>query len=146
AHGDDKGLRLPPKLAPYQIVIVPIYKNDSEKGPVMEAVTRVTSELMAANVRVYVDKREGVSPGFKFNDWEMRGVPARMEIGPKDVQNGTVALARRDVPGKEGKKFVQQQNIATQVNDLLNDIQANMLKQATTFRDTNIHDVTNYDE
>jgi prolyl-tRNA synthetase len=145
-HGDDKGLRLPPKLAPYQVVIVPIYKNDDEKGAVMAAVQRMNAELLAANIRVHVDRREGQSPGFKFNDWEMRGVPARLEIGPKDVLNGTVALARRDLPGKEGKQFVSQEGIAARVIDLLSAIQANMLQQATVFRDQNIHDVTNYDE
>ncbi len=145
-HGDDKGLRLPPKLAPYQVVIVPIYKNDGEKTPVLEAVERLTKELVAANLRVHVDRREAQSPGFKFNDWEMRGVPLRMEVGPKDVQNNSVALARRDVPGKEGKKFVSQDNIAVQVTDLLNEIQANMLQQATIFRDANIFDVQSYDE
>jgi prolyl-tRNA synthetase len=145
-HGDDKGLRLPPKIAPYQVVIVPIYKNDDEKGAVMAAVQRMNAELLAANIRVHVDRREGQSPGFKFNDWEMRGVPARLEIGPKDVLNGTVALARRDIPGKEGKQFVSQEGIAARVIDLLSAIQANMLQQATVFRDQNIHDVTNYDE
>ncbi|MEZ4670479.1 MAG: proline--tRNA ligase [Anaerolineae bacterium] len=146
AHGDDKGLRLPPKVAPIQVVIVPIFKNDDERSKVLEAVERLTKELLAANIRIHVDKREGQSPGFKFNDWEMRGVPARLEIGPKDVQNSTVALARRDVPGKEGKQFVSQDGIAARVQDLLTEIQANMLQQATVFRDANIHDATNYDE
>jgi prolyl-tRNA synthetase len=145
-HGDDKGLRLPPKVAPIQVVIVPIFKNDDEKAPVMEAVARLSKELLAANLRIHVDKREGQSPGFKYNDWEMRGVPLRMEVGPKDVANGTVALARRDVPGKEGKQFVQQAGIAKTVQDLLDTIQANMLQQATAFRDANIHDVTSYDD
>ncbi|MBL8162170.1 MAG: proline--tRNA ligase [Anaerolineae bacterium] len=144
-HGDDKGLRLPPTVAPFQLVIVPIYKNDDEKSAVMEAVGRISQELLAANIRITVDKREGVSPGFKFNDWEMRGVPARLEIGPKDVANGTAALARRDVPGKEGKQFVPQEGIVARVQDLLKSIQANMLQQATVFRDANIHDVNSYD-
>ncbi len=130
AHGDDKGLRLPPKIAPYQVVIVPIYKNDDEKGAVLEATTKIAHELSEAGFRIHVDRREGQSPGFKFNDWEMRGVPARLEIGPKDVQNGTAALARRDVPGKEGKQFVPQEGIAARVKYLLSSIQANMLKQA----------------
>jgi prolyl-tRNA synthetase len=143
-HGDDKGLRLPPTVAPFQLAIVPIYKNDEEKNAVMEAVARISQELLAANIRITVDKREGLSPGFKFNDWEMRGVPARLEIGPKDVANGTAALARRDMPGKEGKQFVPQEGIAARVQDLLRDIQANMLQQATDFRDANIHDVNSY--
>ncbi len=146
AHGDDKGLRLPPKVAPIQVVIVPIFKNDDERAPVMEAVSRLSKELLNANIRIHVDKREGMSPGFKYNDWEMRGVPLRMEVGPKDVQNNTVALARRDIPGKEGKKFLPQDGIAATVQELLTAIQANMLQQATVFRDANIHDVSNYDE
>jgi prolyl-tRNA synthetase len=145
-HGDDKGLRLPPKVAPIQVVIVPIFKNDDEKATVMDAVGRLSKELLNANIRIHIDKREGQSPGFKYNDWEMRGVPLRMEVGPKDVQNNSVALARRDVPGKEGKQFVKQDGLSKTVQDLLNAIQDNMLKQATTFRDANIHDVNTYDD
>jgi prolyl-tRNA synthetase len=145
-HGDDKGLRLPPKVAPIQVVVVPIFKNDDERATVMDAVSRLSKELLDANIRIHVDKREGMSPGFKYNDWEMRGVPLRMEVGPKDVQNGTVALARRDIPGKEGKQFVPQAGIAQAVQELLHAIQANMLQQATEFRDANIYDVTSYDE
>ncbi|MEO8607771.1 MAG: proline--tRNA ligase [Chloroflexota bacterium] len=146
AHGDDKGLRLPPKLAPYQVVIVPIFKNEDERGPVLEAVNRLAQQLSDAGIRIFVDRREALSPGFKFNDWEMRGVPVRLEIGPKDVQNNSAALARRDIPGKEGKQFVPQDGIDKRVKDLLTEIQANMLQQATTFRDANIHDVTSYEE
>ncbi len=146
AHGDDKGLRLPPKLAPHQVVIVPIFRNEAEQVPVMEVVARMKMELIAAGIRIHIDNREGLTPGFKYNDWEMRGVPVRMEIGPKDVEKSSVALARRDIPGKEGKQFVPQENIAARVQDLLAEIQANMLAQATVFRDANIHDVTNYDE
>lgn len=145
-HGDDKGLRLPPKLAPYQVVIVPIYRKDEEKSPVMETVNRLANHLIDAGVRVHIDKREGQSPGFKFNDWEMRGVPVRMEIGPKDVEKNNAVLARRDVLGKEGKQFVSQDGIVETVQALLGDIQENMLKQATEFRDANIHDVKSYDE
>jgi prolyl-tRNA synthetase len=139
AHGDDKGLRLPPILAPHQVVIVPIARNADERGPILDAVTRIKAELKAAGIRVHVDNRDDMTPGFKFNDWEMRGVPLRLEIGPKDLQNNSVALARRDVPGKEGKQFVSQDGLAARVNDLLADIQANMLRQATEFRDANIH-------
>jgi prolyl-tRNA synthetase len=146
AHGDDKGLRLPPKLAPYQVVIVPIFKNEDERATVLETVNRLAQQLSDAGIRIFVDRREALSPGFKFNDWEMRGVPVRLEIGPKDVQNNSAALARRDIPGKEGKQFVPQDGIDKRVKDLLTEIQANMLQQATTFRDANIHDVKSYDE
>lgn len=145
-HGDDKGLVLPPRLAPFQVVIVPIYKNDDEKSQVMPVVQRIQAELVAADVRVKVDNREDLTPGFKFNDWELRGVPVRMEIGPKDVSKGTVALARRDMPGKEGKSFVSQAGLTSQVQTLLKTIQANLLETATQFRDAHIQDARNYDE
>ena len=86
-HGDDQGLILPPRLAPIQAVIVPIYRSDAEKSAVMEAVQAVQTQLK--DLRLKVDDREGLTPGFKFNDWELKGVPLRIEIGPKDVQNGT---------------------------------------------------------
>ena len=145
-HGDDKGLRLPPKLAPYQVVIVPIYKDDDQKMAVMETVEKLALQLKTAGVRIHVDRRDGQSPGFKFNDWEMRGVPVRMDIGPKDVEKNNAVLARRDIEGREGKQFVSQDDIVKTVQTLLDDIQANMLKQATEFRDNNIHDLTSYDE
>lgn len=146
AHGDDTGLRLPPRMAPIQLVIVPIFRDDEEKSMVMAAVKKLKTELKAANIRLHVDLREGQRPGFKFNDWEMRGVPVRMEIGPKDVANHTVVLARRDVLGREGKQFVSQDGIAATVNDLLVSVQQGMLERARSFRDANIHDVKSYDE
>jgi prolyl-tRNA synthetase len=97
-HGDDQGLKLPPKLAPIQAVIVPIFKNDDEKAKVMPVIEPLRQQL-AETVRVKVDDREE-TPGFKFHDWEMRGVPLRVEVGPKDVEKGTVVFARRDLPGE----------------------------------------------
>jgi prolyl-tRNA synthetase len=145
-HGDDQGLVMPPKLAPIQAVVVPIYKSDAEKSKVMEAADRIFAQLKAAGIRLKMDDREGVTPGFKFNDWELRGVPVRIEIGPKDVEKGSVALARRDVPGRDGKSFVPQANLAATVSSLLSDIHDSMLKRAIEFRDANIHDPGNYDE
>src|SRR5512141_333397 len=145
-HGDDQGMVMPPRLAPTQAVVVPIYKNDAEKSKVMEVADRVFMELKAAGIRIKMDDRDNVSSGFKFNDWEMRGVPVRVEIGPKDVEKGSVALARRDRPGREGKSFVSQTGLAATVSDLLTEIQASLLKRATEYRDANIHDVTTYDE
>ncbi len=145
-HGDDKGLRLPPRLAPIQVVIVPIFKSDAEKTAVLEAAQRIRAALEAAQLRVRVDLREGMTPGFKFNDWEMRGVPLRLEVGPKDVESGNAVLARRDVPGKEGKRVVTQANIAAQVQPLLDEIQASLLAQAVDFREANTHDVKSYDD
>ncbi len=145
-HGDDKGLRLPPKLAPYQVVIVPIFKNDDEQGVVIETATRISRELASSGIRVHLDKREDLSPGFKYNYWELRGVPVRVEVGPKDIEKGSVVAARRDIPGRDGKQFLSQENLAAQLSALLDEIQTNMLRQATEFRDANLHDVKNYDE
>ncbi len=146
AHGDDQGLVLPPRLAPIQAIIVPIFKSDQETATVMETVTRLQTELKAAGIRVKVDNRTEVTPGFKFNDWEMRGVPLRIEVGPKDVQKRTVALARRDKPGREGKSFVPQSGLEATVANLLADIQKSMLERATTFRDSHIFDPKDYAE
>jgi len=145
-HGDDQGLILPPRLAPIQAVIVPIFKSDPETIAVMETVHRVQAELKAAGIRIKVDDRTEVTPGFKFNDWEMRGVPVRIEIGPRDIEKGTVALARRDRPGREGKSFVPQAGLAAAVADLLTDIQKSMLARATVFRDSHTFDPRDYTE
>ncbi len=145
-HGDDQGLILPPRLAPHQTVIVPIYKTDEEKTKVLEAARAVRAELVASSVRVVLDEREGTSPGFKFNDWERRGVPLRLEIGPKDVQKGTVVLARRDKPGKEGKSFVPQAGLADAVTQALDTIQKALYERALNFRNANTADPANYAE
>jgi prolyl-tRNA synthetase len=145
-HGDDNGLVLPPRLAPIQAVVVPIFKNDDEKAKVMEVADRIFSELKAAGIRIKMDDRDNVSSGFKFNDWEMRGVPVRVEIGPKDVEKNSVALARRDKPGREGKTFVSQDGLTDAVKNLLTDVQASLLKRATEYRDANIHNVDNYED
>jgi prolyl-tRNA synthetase len=146
AHGDDKGLRLPPRIAPYQVVITPIWKSDEDKEAVFTFANQVTEQLKAAAVRFHVDEREGLSPGFKFNDWEMRGVPVRLEIGPRDVEGNSVMAARRDVPGKEGKQIIPVDDLATQIPALLDDIQAALLQQATEFRDAHLHEASSYDE
>lgn len=142
-HGDDQGLVLPPRLAPIQVVIVPIYRKDEEKSAVMEAVSAVQAQLK--DLRVKVDEREGLTPGFKFNDWELKGVPLRIEIGPKDVQNGTVALSRRDVPGRDGKSFLPMAGLENAVPALLQTIQDNLLAKATAFRDSHIFEVSDYE-
>jgi prolyl-tRNA synthetase len=143
-HGDDQGLILPPKLAPIQVVIVPIFKSDAEQSPVMEAVERIRKELNA--FRLKVDDRVEVTPGFKFNDWEMRGVPLRIEIGPKDVAQNTVALARRDLPGKAGKSFVPQEGLAVRVAETLETIQKSLFERALAFRKANTYDPQDYAE
>ncbi len=147
AHGDDQGLMLPPRLAPVQVVVTPIWRKEAERAGVLELADRVTAALKAASIRVKLDAREEVSAGFKFNDWEMRGVPLRIEIGPRDVAQNAVVFARRDVPGKEGKTFgVPVDGIAAATGDMLTAIQAAMLARATQFRDDNTRTVANFDE
>ena len=145
-HGDDQGLILPPRLAPTQVIIVPIYKTDEERAAVLEVARKTRDALAAAGVRVRVDEREGTSPGFKFNDWEMRGVPLRIEIGPKDVAKGSVVLARRDKPGREGKSFVPQEGLADAVRTLLDGIQTALLERARSFRDAHTREPADYEE
>jgi prolyl-tRNA synthetase len=144
-HGDDQGLILPPRLAPHQVVIVPIYRKDEEKTAVMEAAQRLRKALIAADIRVKMDDRDEQTPGFKFNDWEMRGVPLRIEIGPRDVANNNVALARRDLPGREGKSFVPQAGLADAVRDMLATIQQALFDRALAFREAHTQHPTTYD-
>jgi len=144
-HGDDQGLKLPPKLAPTQVVIVPIWRKEEQKAAVLEATERVRMAL-AARFRVMVDAREELTPGFKFNEWELRGVPLRIEIGPKDIENQSVVLARRNQPGKTGKSVAPMAGVANAVGDLLTCIQADLLAAATAFRDANIHVPKDYEE
>ncbi len=145
-HGDDQGLILPPKLAPYQAVIVPIFKTDEEKTSVLESARKLKEELGRANIRVILDEREGASPGWKFNDWEMRGVPVRIEIGPRDVSKKVAVLARRDRPGKTGKTVASLAELAADVRRLLDEIQESLFQRALAFREANSRDAKTYDE
>jgi len=146
AHGDDKGLRLPPRIAPYQVVLTPIWKSDEDRETVFAFTKQVEKQLCGVGIRVHTDERDGLSPGFKFNDWEMRGVPVRLEIGPRDVAGESVMAARRDVPGKEGKQVIPVGELATRIPALLDEIQAGMLQAATNFRDAHLHEASTYDE
>jgi prolyl-tRNA synthetase len=147
AHGDDQGLMLPPRLAPHQAVVVPIWRKDVERAGVLEYAGHVTAALKASGVRVKLDVRDELSAGFKFNDWEMRGVPLRIEIGPRDVEQNAVVFARRDILGKEGKTFgVPVDGVADAAKVMLVTIQAAMLARATTFRDANTRTAHSYDE
>ena len=146
-HGDDQGLVLPPRLAPTQVVIVPIWKSEAERSTVLEYAGRVNAALKAAGVRVKFDDRDELNAGFKFNDWEMRGVPLRIEIGPRDVDKNAVVFARRDMPGKEGKTFgIPVDGVGQAAQDMLTQIQAGLLRRATEFRDANTRTVSSYDE
>jgi prolyl-tRNA synthetase len=142
AHGDDKGLRLPPKVAPHQVVVIPIFRNDEQKKVVEGYLNPILETLKNNSVRVNVDWREE-SPGFKFNDWEMKGVPIRMEIGPRDIENNQAVLVRRDT-GK--KNVVQTNDIADKVSQMLNDIHDNLFVEATAFMKNNTHKIDSYDE
>ena len=145
-HGDDQGLVLPPKLAPYQAVIVPIFKTDEEKASVLGAARQLKGELAKANIRVTLDEREGPSPGWKFNDWEMRGVPVRVELGPKDVAKQSAVLARRDRPGREGKVSALLADLPQTIEKLLQGVQQSMHDKALAFRKAHTHDAANYEE
>jgi prolyl-tRNA synthetase len=145
-HGDDQGLIMPPKLAPYQVVIVPIHKTDDEKSLVLDTARRLKAELATANIRVTLDEREGSSPGWKFNDWEMRGVPLRIELGPKDVAKQAAVLARRDRPGREGKITASLAGLPTAVESMLAEIQQALHDKALAFRKSNTHDAKTYED
>ncbi len=142
AHGDEKGLRLPPKLAPHQVVIVPIYKSEDERARVNEASSRIARDL-GGTIRVKLDDRDTVRPGFKFNEWELRGVPLRIEMGPRDLEKGQVVLARRDSGTKD---FVPQGGLTDRVRSLLDDIQKTLHTQAKQFRDENTFTVDTWEE
>jgi prolyl-tRNA synthetase, family I len=143
-HGDDQGLIMPPRLAPIQIVIVPIYKNDAERATVMPVVEKVSQQL--ADFRVKVDDRTEVTPGFKFNDWELRGVPIRIEIGPKDVEKDSIMVARRDIPGREGKQILSQESLPGAIAEILTEMHAALFDRAKSFRDSHIYDPKDYEE
>ncbi len=144
-HGDDQGLMLPPRLAPIQVVVVPIWRSEAQREQVMVVVEDVRRAL-GDGLRVEVDDREDITPGWKFNHWEMKGAPLRIEIGPRDVEQGQVVLARRDRPGREGKAFVALDGLARQVPALLEEIQAGLLARARDFLEENTAQPGSYDE
>lgn len=143
AHSDDAGLVLPPKLAPIQVVIVPIYKHDEELENISVFVKALTKELKAKNITVKFDNRDTHRPGAKFAEYELKGVPLRVAIGSRDMQNGTVELARRDTKTKE---TVSQEGLADRIEQLLNEIQDNIYQKALTFKTENTREVDSYDE
>src|SRR6266571_9537940 len=140
-HGDNAGLILPPRLAPYQVVVVPIWRKDAEKTLVGEAVERV-EKILKGKVRIKVDLGEN-TPGWKFNEWELRGVPVRMEIGPRDVQNNSVMLVRRDNRAKES---IAIDALETYLPEFLEEVQKAMYQRALKFREENTHSTENYGE
>ncbi len=143
AHSDDNGLVLPPKLAPNQVVIVPIYKTDEELAKLNEKASEIKKSLEALNIRVKYDNRDTYKPGWKFAEYEFKGVPVRIAIGPRDLENGTVEVARRDT--KE-KKSYQQVDLAHKIEHLLGQIQSNLYQKALSFREQNTTNVDTWDE
>jgi prolyl-tRNA synthetase len=144
-HGDDRGLKLPPKLAPTEAVIVPIWRGQN-KGEVRREAEKLYVELQTTGFRMEVDLDEEHSPGWKFNEHELRGVPVRIELGPRDIENGQAVLVRRDVIGKEGKELISRTGLPERLRALLAEIQENMLRQATEFRDENTRRAESYGE
>lgn len=142
-HSDDSGLVLPPKLAPIQVVIVPIFKTEEEKNNIDQFVNQLSDELQDFNISVKYDDRDTQRPGFKFAEWELKGVPVRLAIGARDMQNNTVELARRDTQTKE---TVAQEGLATRIKHLLNEIQEQIYDKALAYRDSHITEVNSFEE
>jgi len=142
AHGDDKGLNLPPKLAPYQVVIIPITPNEDSSSMILESAQKIVNEI-DGDFRVHIDDRDNISPGFKFNEWELKGVPLRLEIGPRDIENNSVVFSRRD--GVEGKFNVPISEIKNKISENLDDIHNKLLESSKIFREENTKHVQNYE-
>jgi len=142
-HSDDKGLVLPPTLAPIQVVIVPIYKTEEQLEEISAVVNGLTLELRKLTVSVKFDDRTTQKPGFKFAEWELKGVPVRIAVGPKDIENGTFEIARRDNLSKE---VVSKEGIAIYIKNLLEQIQTDLFNKALYYRDTHITEVNSFEE
>ena len=142
AHGDKNGLRIPPKIAPIQAVLIPIFRDEKQRKIIENYIDSIIKELKQKGIRIFIDWSDS-SPGYKFNEWELKGVPARIEIGPRDVESNTVIIARRD----NGEKLSSSRHDLTQsVIDILDQIQNNLYNQAKDFRDNNTHSVNTYGE
>ncbi|SHF29066.1 prolyl-tRNA synthetase [Flavobacterium fontis] len=142
-HSDDNGLVLPPNLAPIQVVIVPIYKSEEELAAISTVAHEITAALRKLRLSVKFDDRTTQKPGFKFAEWELKGVPVRMAIGPKDLEQGTVELARRDTLTKE---VVRREGVEAYLVDLMETIQQSLYQKAFSYRDSHITQVDNFDE
>ncbi|MAQ62625.1 MAG: proline--tRNA ligase, partial [Flavobacteriales bacterium] len=142
-HGDDNGLVLPPNLAPIQVVIIPIYKGNKELKTISKVAHKIYSQLIAAGISVKYDDRDNFKPGFKFNDYELKGVPIRIAIGPRDLENNVVELARRDTLEK---KSIPMKEITNHIKIILEDIQNNLFDRANSFREERITAVETFDE
>ena len=143
AHSDDNGLVLPPKLAPIQVVIVPIYRTEEDLPKISEKIEPIIKELKAAGISVKYDDDDKYKPGYKFAEYELRGVPVRLGIGMRDVENGTIEVARRDTLSKESRSI---EGIVDYIKDLLDEIQTNIYQKAVKFRDDNTFKVDTWEE
>ena len=142
AHGDDKGLKLPPQIAPTQVVIIPIIPKNSNPSEILDAVNNIKALL--EGLRVKIDDRSEVSPGFKFNEWELKGVPIRIEIGPKDLEKNSVIVARRDVADSKVDTPIDELNLT--INNLLKEIQENMFNESSKFLNNNTSHAEDMDQ
>jgi prolyl-tRNA synthetase len=142
-HSDDKGLRLPPKLAPIQVVIVPIYKGEEQLASIVAHMKPYAEAMRALGISVKIDDDDTKRSGWKFAEYELKGVPVRLAIGPKDMENGTIEIARRDT---SEKSTIPQAGLVEHVQQLLEDIQTNLLTQSVTYRDAHITKVDTYEE
>ncbi|MBY0427466.1 MAG: proline--tRNA ligase, partial [Cytophagales bacterium] len=143
AHSDDDGLVLPPALAPIQVVIVPIYKTDEQKSAIAEKAEIIKKALQAKGISVKFDHRDNLTPGYKFADYELKGVPLRIAMGPRDLENGTVELARRDTKTKSTE---QMEGISGKIESLLEEIQQSIYDRAYRFREENTRVANSYEE
>ena len=143
AHGDDQGLVLPPKLAPIQTVIVPIYRDDAQMVPVLEACSKLEKALKDAGSRTHLDNRDQYRPGYKFNEWELKGVPVRIEVGPRDLEKGEVVLAFRH---SGEKKTLPLEAVASEVMNVLDEAQKGLFEKALKKREERTFKVDTYDE
>lgn len=143
-HSDDQGFVCPPRIAPLQVIGIPIYRKDIEKEQVMSRFREIQEQFKASGVFSFkVDERENLSPGFKFNDWELKGVPVRLEMGPRDLTSGNAVLVRRDTGEKT---IVSQSELESTIKALLDEIQANLFKKAQEFQQQNTYFVETYEE
>lgn len=143
AHSDDDGLILPPKLAPIQVVAVPIYKSEEELNKIREVVSRLEKELLSKGISFKFDDRDTERPGWKFAEYELKGVPVRVALGPRDLEKNQAEVARRDT--KE-KMFISLDNLSSEIENLLNEIQKNIYERALKFREDNTHEAESYEE
>jgi prolyl-tRNA synthetase len=141
-HSDDHGLVLPPNLAPIQVVIIPIYKGDEQQAQIAEVAQKIKASLEEKNIRIKFDNRDKFKPGYKFNEYELKGVPLRIAIGPKDLEKGTLEIARRDTLSKQ---YVSQNDIVDHVTSQLEVIQIDLFEKAKNFREENIREVNDFE-